>query len=101
MTLASRGGSQLGEKLAVAPGSGKAGTGSAAAGAAGPDRAAVQTEVLGHVGVITLDDERRRNALSAHMVSGVVAALEGMRAAGMRAVVLRAAAGMSVLVGRS
>ncbi|MGP0048510.1 MAG: methylmalonyl-CoA decarboxylase [Solirubrobacteraceae bacterium] len=66
------------------------------AGAAGPDGAAVRTEVLGHVGVVTLDDERRRNALSAHMVSGVVAALEGLRADGVRAVVLRAAAGMHV-----
>jgi methylmalonyl-CoA decarboxylase len=65
-------------------------------GAAGPDGAVVRTEVLGQVGVITLDDERRRNALSAHLVDGVVAALEGLRAEGARAVVLRAAAGMHV-----
>jgi methylmalonyl-CoA decarboxylase len=65
-----------------------------AAGA--PELAAVRTEVLGQVGVITLDDERRRNALSARMVSGVVVALEGLRASGVRAVVLRAAPAMRV-----
>ena len=71
-------------------------TGDSTAGAVGPEGAVVRTEVLGQVGVITLDDERRRNALSARMVSGVVAALEGLRAEGVRAVVLRAAAGMHV-----
>jgi methylmalonyl-CoA decarboxylase len=58
--------------------------------------AVVRTEVRGHVGVITLDDERRRNALSAQMAGGIVAALESLRAAGARAVVLRAAAGLDV-----
>lgn len=71
-------------------------TGDSTAGAVGPEGAVVRTEVLGQVGVITLDDERRRNALSARMVSGVVVALEGLRAEGVRAVVLRAAAGMHV-----
>lgn len=64
--------------------------------AVGLDGAVVRTEVLGHVGVITLDNERRRNALSAQMANGIVAALDGLRAKGVRAVVLRAAAGMDV-----
>jgi methylmalonyl-CoA decarboxylase len=72
------------------------GGGTAPAGAVGLEGAVVRTEVLGQVGVITLDDERRRNVLSAQMANGVVAALESMRAEGVRAVVLRAAAGMHV-----
>ena len=68
----------------------------APAGAVGQESAAVRTEVLGQVGVITLDDERRRNALSAQLANGVVAALEGLGAGDVRAVVLRAAAGMNV-----
>jgi methylmalonyl-CoA decarboxylase len=68
----------------------------ARADAGDPEVAAVRTEMLGEVGVITLDDERRRNALSARMVNGVVAAIEGLRASGVRAVVLRAAPGMRV-----
>ncbi|MGZ6791206.1 MAG: methylmalonyl-CoA decarboxylase [Mycobacteriaceae bacterium] len=71
-------------------------TGDSTAGAVDREGTVVRTEVLGQVGVITLDDERRRNVLSARMVSGVVAALEGLRAEGVRAVVLRAAAGMHV-----
>jgi methylmalonyl-CoA decarboxylase len=57
---------------------------------------AVRIEVLGQVGVITLADERRRNALSAQIANAVVVALEDLRTAGVRAVVLRAAAGMDV-----
>jgi methylmalonyl-CoA decarboxylase len=72
------------------------GGGTAPAGAVGLEGAAVRTDVLGQVGVITLDDERRRNALSAQLANGVVAALEGLRAGDVRAVVLRAAAGMHV-----
>jgi len=74
----------------------RTGGGAAPAGAVGLEGAVVRTEVLGQVGVITLDDERRRNALSAQMVNGIVAALEGLRAEGVRAVVLRAAAGLRV-----
>jgi methylmalonyl-CoA decarboxylase len=66
------------------------------AGAVAPEGAVVRAELLGNVGVITLHDERRRNALSAQMVSGVVAGLEGLQAEGVRAVVLRAAAGLRV-----
>jgi methylmalonyl-CoA decarboxylase len=74
----------------------RTGGGTAPAGAVGLEGAAVRTEVRGQVGVITLDDERRRNALSAQMANGVVAALERLRAVDVRAVVLRAAAGMQV-----
>ena len=74
----------------------RTGSGTASAGAAGLEGAAVRTEVRGQVGVITLDNERRRNALSAQMANGVVAALERLQAVNVRAVVLRAAAGMQV-----
>ncbi len=70
--------------------------GTVPAGAVGLEGAVVRTEVLGQVGVITLDDERRRNALSAQMANGIVAALDGLRAKGVRVVVLRAAAGLHV-----
>ena len=70
--------------------------GTAPARAVNLEGAVVRTEVRGQVGVITLDDERRRNALSAQMANGIVAALDGLRAKGVRAVVLRAAAGLHV-----
>jgi methylmalonyl-CoA decarboxylase len=72
------------------------GAGTPPAAAVGIEHAAVGTEVRGQVGIITLDDEDRRNALSAQMANGVVAALEGLRAKDVRAVVLRAATGMKV-----
>jgi methylmalonyl-CoA decarboxylase len=74
----------------------RTGGGTAPAGAVDLEGAVVRTDVLGQVGVITLDDERRRNALSAQMANGIVAALEGLRAMDVRAVVLRAAAGLQV-----
>ena len=73
-------------------------SGSATTGA-GPDRpagAAVRTAVIGKVGVITLDDRQKRNAIAAQMASGIVSALGNLRAQDMRAVVLRAAPGMNV-----
>jgi methylmalonyl-CoA decarboxylase len=73
-----------------------AGGAAAPAGAVGLEGAAVRVEVLGQVGVITLDDERKRNALSAEIANGVVAALQELRTDSVRAVVLRAAAGMDV-----
>jgi len=72
------------------------GGGTAPSGAVGLGGGVVRTEVLGQVGVITLDDERRRNALSAEMANAIVAALDGLRAMDVRAVVLRAAAGLPV-----
>jgi methylmalonyl-CoA decarboxylase len=71
-------------------------SGTAPAGKVDLEGAVLRTEVLGQVGVITLDDESRRNALSAQMANGIVAALDGLRAKGVRAVVLRAAAGLHV-----
>jgi methylmalonyl-CoA decarboxylase len=52
--------------------------------------------VEGRVGVITLDDQHKRNAIGAQMANGIIGALESLRAKDARAVVLRAAAGMSV-----
>ena len=80
---ASRGRGPLDEQPAASRGGGEAG-------------GTVRTEVLGHVGVITLADLRRRNVLSARMVDGVVAALGSLQAQKARAVVLRAAAAMDV-----
>jgi methylmalonyl-CoA decarboxylase len=74
----------------------RTGGGAAPAGAVGLEGAVVGTEVLGQVGVISLDNERRRNVLSAQMANGIVAALDGLRAKDVRAVVLRAAPGLHV-----
>ena len=65
----------------------------AAAGFAG---GAVRTDKRGQVGVITLDNQRTRNALSTQTANGIVAGLESLRAEGVRTVVLRAAAGLRV-----
>ena len=42
----------------------------------------VLTELIGQVGVITLNDRRRRNALSGHTARAVVDALDMLRAKG-------------------
>ena len=54
------------------------------------------TGVVGQVGIITLEDRRKHNAIGAQMASGVIAALESLRARQARAIVLRAAEGMDV-----
>ena len=90
---ASRGRSPLDEQPAETRGGGEAGGAARGAGLAG---GAVQTEVLGQVGVITLADLRRRNVLSSRTVNGVVAALGSLQSQQARAVVLRAAAGLHV-----
>ncbi len=82
----------LGAQPAPRQGAGQA---SAPAGADGLP-SAVRTQLVGHVGVIVLDDQPRRNAISARMAGGIVAALESLRAQGARAAVLRAAAGLRV-----
>jgi methylmalonyl-CoA decarboxylase len=67
--------------------------------AASPDSdaaAAVRTDVVGRVGVITLDDRLKRNTISARMAESIVVALESLRARDVRAIVLRAAEGMDV-----
>jgi methylmalonyl-CoA decarboxylase len=70
----------------------------AAAGAGAGDHAegVVLTEVVGQVGVITLADRDKRNAIGAEMADCVIAALESLRARRVRAIVLRAAPGMNV-----
>jgi methylmalonyl-CoA decarboxylase len=69
---------------------------SAPAGPDGHAGAAVRTQVAGRVGVITLDDQPRRNTINARMANGIVAALERLRAENVRVAVLRAAAGLRV-----
>ena len=56
----------------------------------------LRVELEGSVGVITLEDKRRRNALSGELANGIVAALDDLLAQKARAVVLRAGAGMRV-----
>jgi methylmalonyl-CoA decarboxylase len=69
-----------------------------AAGAGSGDRpqGAVQTDVVGQVGIITLGDRDKRNAIGADMAGQVIAALESLGARQVRAIVLRAAPGMDV-----
>jgi methylmalonyl-CoA decarboxylase len=91
VALASRGDNRLGEQ--PAPSAWSVGAG------ARPDSLTsdtVRTDVAGKVGVITLDDQRKRNAIGARMADGVVTALESLRAQDVRAIVLRAGAGMDV-----
>jgi methylmalonyl-CoA decarboxylase len=66
------------------------------AGSEGGAGDVVLTGVAGQVGIITLQDRPRRNALGVQMANGVTAALDSLRARQVRAVVLRAAAGMDV-----
>jgi methylmalonyl-CoA decarboxylase len=70
----------------------------AAAGAGSEGRASdiVLTDVIGQVGIITLGDRPRHNAIGAQLATEVIAALERMRARQARAIVLRAAPGMNV-----
>jgi methylmalonyl-CoA decarboxylase len=56
----------------------------------------VLTGAAGQVGIITLEDRHKHNAVGARLASGVIAALESLRSRQVRAVVLRAAAGMDV-----
>ena len=72
------------------------GRGAAGAGVAPDKHSVVHTAMHGQVGVITLDDQHKRNAIGARMANSIVAALGSMRAQKVRTVVIRAAAGMSV-----
>jgi methylmalonyl-CoA decarboxylase len=56
----------------------------------------VATTVTGQVGIITLQDRHKRNAIGAQLAAAAIAALEGLRARQARAVVLRAAEDMGV-----
>jgi methylmalonyl-CoA decarboxylase len=90
VVLAGQSGSPLGEQPAEAQ------QGGDVPGTTGLARGAVRTDIRGQVGVISLDDKRARNALSAQMSKGIIAALESLRAGAVRVVVLRAAAGLRV-----
>ncbi len=70
--------------------------GTAGAGVVSDGDSVVQAAIHGQVGIITLDDRRKRNAIGARLASGIVAALGSMQAQKVRTVVIRAAAGMSV-----
>lgn len=58
--------------------------------------ALVATTTHGRVGVLTLQDTAKRNALGTRMVHQIVTALDLYRIRGLRAVVLRSAPGMTV-----
>jgi methylmalonyl-CoA decarboxylase len=68
----------------------------AGGGSAGGADDVVLTGAVGQVGIITLADPHRHNAIGAKLAAGVIAALESLRAQQVRAIVLRAAAGMHV-----
>jgi methylmalonyl-CoA decarboxylase len=91
---AGQGGYRPGGQPAVPGGDSRSPT--AGAGSDRPPDAGVRTSVIGKVGVITLDDQQKRNAIAARMASSVVAALESLRAQDMRVIVLRAAPDMNV-----
>jgi methylmalonyl-CoA decarboxylase len=76
-------------------GSAAAAEGPAPDGPADAD-AVVRTAMVGQVGIITLDDRGKRNAIGARMAAGIAAALGGLRAQDARVIVLRAAPGMKV-----
>ncbi len=51
------------------------GSGAAGAGAASDEHSVIHTAIHGQVGVITLDDRHKRNAIGARMANSIVAAL--------------------------
>lgn len=65
-----------------------------AAGAATPPM--VATEVIGKFGIVTLNNAAKRNALSAALIEGLIAALDVFKKQSIRAVIIRAAPGMKV-----
>ncbi len=72
------------------------GRGAAGAGVVSDEHSVIRTATHGQVGVITLDDRHKRNAIGAQLANSIVAALGSMRARKVRTVVIRAAPGMSV-----
>ena len=68
----------------------------AGAGSKGGVGEVVLTGVVGRVGIITLEDRHKHNAIGAQMANEVIAALKSLRAQQVRAIVLRAAAGMGI-----
>ena len=93
-----KGGSGTGTADARPGSPGSAGTDGTArtSGTGAPADAVVQAAVKGQVGIITLDDRHKRNAISARMANGIIAALGSLQAQNMRTIVIRAAAEMSV-----
>jgi methylmalonyl-CoA decarboxylase len=89
VTLATGGRDGHGEQSAGEPATAGTGSGDGAEGA-------VLADVVGQVGIITLADRRKHNAIGARLASRVIAALESLQARQARAIVLRAAAGMDV-----
>jgi methylmalonyl-CoA decarboxylase len=80
-------------------GQGEPSTGASASAAAASGSQAeglVGTVVTGQVGIITLQDRHKRNAIGAELATAAIAALESLRTRQARAVVLRAAPGMGV-----
>lgn len=61
-----------------------------------PADSVVRTAMVGQVGIITLDDRRKRNAIGARMAAGITTALASLRAQDARVIVLRTAPGMTV-----
>ena len=96
VALASRAASPPGARPAAAAEGSQAATAGTLTGVHDPAGAVVRTEVLGQVGVITLDDQRKRNAIGARLANGVIAALASLQDQHARAVVLRAAPGVNV-----
>jgi len=58
--------------------------------------AMVTTETSNNIGVITLNNPRKRNALSTELINELCTALEAMRQQAVRVVILRAPAGSTV-----
>jgi methylmalonyl-CoA decarboxylase len=56
----------------------------------------VAVDIKNHIGIITLNNARKRNALSAELIEELCAALTRMRLESVRAVILRASAGVEV-----
>ena len=79
-----------------APGAGATTGGAGDTGQLGTTVGGIRVELVERVGVITLEDKRRRNALSGELANGIIAALDRLQAEQVRAVVLRAAPGMRV-----
>ena len=78
---------------------GRPSTESSALAAAAPASRAdglVAATVTGQVGIITLQDRHKRNAIGTQLAAAAVAALESLQARQARAIVLRAAEGMDV-----
>jgi methylmalonyl-CoA decarboxylase len=56
----------------------------------------VRTEIREHVGIVTMDNAAKRNALSTPLTTGIVAALAEFRGKNARAAILRAMPGVKV-----